>query len=317
MSKKSLSELFKRWVNRGRRLPGNTPLHRYRTQLRLDEFEVRIVPATLPAISATDTRTVPIQANFNGTIGAFAPQAVADPNNPNTIVVIAAGDPITAQPFNARLLGNISLDGGKSWNPFNVSDPDTSFESGPGGVQLTNVNSPSVAFSRTGQLYVVWTSTTADFTTAGVLRVSSFQVGDSGTVAPLSSAILYQWLGQDPVYNPTVAVDNNVDQFTDPDTLVTSPQDTMLQASDGTEAGKAVYVAWNTNALRPQASAGHGNFGGSFFNPTAIFAAASRDQGASWSTPVQVSDNGFFGGFGGVDPQIVFTPRFATSGIPI
>src|SRR5262249_42422268 len=153
-----------------------------------------------------------------GTDGAltsgFAPQAVSDPNNPNTIVVVNANG--------ANIAGHISRDGGQTWAAFGV--PNNIFMS---GVQLTNANSPPIAISRTGQFYVAYTMTTADFTTAGELLAVSFTLPATGTPTVLNGpVIIYQWLGQDPVYNPTIAVDNNVDQFTDPDTNNTTPQDT-------------------------------------------------------------------------------------------
>ena len=46
MAKKTLSDLFKRWVNQGRRVTSDSS--RYRTRLRLEEVEQRLAPATLP-----------------------------------------------------------------------------------------------------------------------------------------------------------------------------------------------------------------------------------------------------------------------------
>jgi subtilisin-like proprotein convertase family protein len=306
MAKTTLSDLFKRWMNRGRRVSREALPTRYRARLRLEEVEQRLTPTTLPPVTVSDTRTID---------GGFAPQAVADPNNPNTIVLVSASRATPAFPFGAALSGQLSRDGGQTWSSFTIANPDTGIQAGPGGSQLTTVNSPSVAMSRTGEIYVAWTSTTADFTTAGRLRVASFTLGSSGLPAVLNpSVVLYQWLGQDPVYNPTVAVDNNVDQFTDPDTNIATPQDTMLGA---TGSGKAVYVAWNTKAGTPTVGAGHSFVNNSqFFTPTAIFTAASRDMGATWTTPVPVNNGGFVvpppppGQLpgGGIAPQIFFTP---------
>ena len=307
MAKKTLSDLFKRWVNQGRRVTSDSS--RYRTRLRLEEVEQRLAPATLPLPTASDTRT----------IGAgFAPQAVADPNNPNTIIVVSANPNIVGVNnvgFGVALVGQISIDGGQTWGGFTITNPDTGQNSGPGGAQLTKVNSPSIAMSRTGELYVAWTSTTSDFTTAGRLRVSTFTVAGN-SVTPLNGPVtIYEWLGQDPIFNPTIAVDNNVDQFTDPDTLAMTPQDTLLGANG---KGKAVYVAWNTAAGTPTVTSSHSNIPPSqlVFIPNVIFAAASRDQGKTFSTPVPVSDGGFVVFppqpgqplIGGVAPHILFTP---------
>lgn len=300
MSKKSLSELFKRWSNRGQRVAMDASQSRNRVRLRLEEVEQRLAPATLPPVTASDTRTLPG--------GNFAPQAVADPTNPNTIVVVSATNPTVG----AVLSGQISRDAGQTWTNFTIANPDTGVNAGPGGTQLTTVNSPSVAFSRTGDLYVAWTSTTTDFFTAGVLRVASFTVpqvrpaSGNGVAILNPSVVLYQWLGQDPVFNPTIAVDNNVDEYTDPDTALSTPQDTMLRADN---SGKAVYVAWNTNARTPTV-VGHTPVppATQVFTPTVIFAAASRDRGLSYSTPVPVNTGGFVTFNGGVAPQILFTP---------
>jgi|GEM_PF-1642721 len=302
MSKKSFSELFKRWSKWSRSGSAGSDLNRAR--LRLEEFEVRLVPATLPPVTVSDTRVI--------AAGAFAPQAVADPTNPNLIVVVSGS---TQNQVGASLVGQITRDGGQTWSGFNIANPDTGTNAGPGGVQLTMVNTPSVTMSRTGDLYVVWTSTTADQTTADVakagrLRVASFTVQQTqpaignGVAVLNPSQMIYEWLNQDAAYNPTIAVNNNLDEYTDPDTATTTPQDTMLRDDD---SGKAVYIAWNTNAVTPTVI-GHTLQVPTQFTPTAIFAAASRDRGRTWTTPVTVNDGGHFVQGGGVAPQIKFTP---------
>src|SRR4051812_5026186 len=112
MSKQALSSFFQRWVNRIRRpnlaAPAST---RHRARLRVEEFEDRMVPATLPTVGISDIRTL---------TAGFQPQVAADPTNPNHLVLVSAAS------GGASINGQYSLDGGVSWSNFTVAGTGTS-----------------------------------------------------------------------------------------------------------------------------------------------------------------------------------------------
>src|SRR6185437_8721961 len=105
-------------------------------------------------------------------------------NNPNTLLLVNATGSNNPN-IQGQIVGQISHDGGKTWSTFpspGLPAIDTAPFFGPGGVRLTTANSPSVAISRTGTVYVAYTMTTADFTTAGQLIVTSFSLNGGGAL---------------------------------------------------------------------------------------------------------------------------------------
>ena len=126
-----------------------------------------------------------------------------------------------------------------------------------------------------------------DLTTSTTSSSSPFGYSNSANV-------VYRWSGQDPALNPTIAVNNNLSSFTDPQTgLSHRPTDPLV----GT-----VYVAWNTNATLSSLVPPHPT------NANAILTTGSSNGGLNFSTPVIVNDNGYAPGLGATAPQILFTP---------
>ena len=141
----------------------------------------------------------------------------------------------------------------------------------------------------------------------------SFNSGSPTEISADSNQILYQWYGQDPAYNPTVAVDANLPatttggpSFTDPTTGATQT-DTMAVSINPTTgavvapgtsgaAPKGVYVGWNINFTEPS--------GSSPASVSRIMIAASGDGGAHFTTN-QYADT--VGTDIGTAPQILFT----------
>ena len=134
----------------------------------------------------------------------------------------------------------------------------------------------------------------------------------------VSNQILYQWEGQDPAFNPTVAVDTNLPateiagpSFTDPvtgatqaDTLAVSinPQTGAVEPSTTTGAVPlGIYVGWNINFTEPS---GFTVAGVSTPTVSRIMIDASGDGGNNFTT-AQYADTNTSGV--GSAPEILFT----------
>ncbi|MDB5311736.1 MAG: regulatory domain of in-like proprotein convertase [Gemmataceae bacterium] len=332
MSKKVLSDIFRRWVARGGRL--SPVAGRNRSRPRLEEVERREVPATLPAPTLTSTaiisglqRIPPVPGNPRAT-DFGSPMIVANPTNPSQEVAVAIGTQYDTSAGNAILsswlVGEYSNDGGSSWNQFlntassftRLTDPTIDFRNKTRDqIAYNTTYSPTVAFARDGNVYISSVESN-QAKTSGALVVNRFDLS-SGAPVPVNLDpnglndqfivdnvnVVYRWAGTDPALNPYIAVDNSIGAFTDPETGKTTPGDTMLnnpqlaQAGDpnSSTAGKAVYIVWNTNATTPSIS-GFSGFNPALFNPNAIVLASSPDRGLTFSTPVLVNNRGYFPG---------------------
>lgn len=312
MSNKALSDIFHRWINRSSRHQADRGLARNRTRLRLEEVESRLAPATLPSPSVASP--VPL-------LSGFSPQAVVNPNNPLQIVAVAASG--------NQILGEYSLDGGASWLGFtaarmtnrvtdvlltNAADPNTITSTSISA--YTVMSSPAIAFAPNGNVFVTFLETNNDMT-SGAVGVTSFHFSQTSGVTPLYPVIgdattpqitqLYQWVNQNPAYNPTIAVNTNA--TIDPVTGVPLPTDSMLGPSPSTNT-KAVYVAWNTSATAPNTPSVTPGVPGTNngFQGTTILAAASDDEAVTFTSPVIIPRGGYYG-TGAAAPQILFTPN--------
>ncbi|HEX4610523.1 MAG TPA: proprotein convertase P-domain-containing protein, partial [Urbifossiella sp.] len=308
MSQKSFAQLFRRWVARGsRRAGGPQP-----TRLRLEEVEDRLVPATTPPVTATAAVTVP-----NSTGAAFAPQVVADPTNPNTLAMAVAET-------NGVLI-QISFDSGTSWAVIRntiptVNDPsggkllDPNLPVNAGIPQInrsyTNDSAPTIAFTRSGSIYVAYLEHNAAMT-SGALVVERFDVNranesitqydldpardwDNDPSTPASqrwtqangqnnmAAVLYQWVDDGVTVNrpenPYIAVDTNLPTYTDPVTGQTVTDQFASGPGGGPGGGDTIFVAWNMQSTAPTINGGQfvnavGQLG---YTPNAIMLAVGR-----------------------------------------
>ncbi len=195
MSKKSLAQVLRNWVARGNRIPVTRP----GAKLRLEEVEQRLVPATTPPVTAAAA------VGVTNTNAAFAPQVIADPTNPNTLAMVVA------QPNG--IMVQISFDGGTSWskvrdtnatvNPNNpaLSTIPQTFQGDTSRGKLldpnlpignvipafqrgyTNVSGPTIAFARSGAIYVAYLEHNLDMT-SGALVVERFDLTREVTSLP-------------------------------------------------------------------------------------------------------------------------------------
>ena len=348
MSNKTFSRMLRRWMSRGGR-PGAKSRRPAAARLRVEEIEPRVVPATFttPLPAPTVTETQPIQLGFQ-------PQVAIDPTNPQRLVVVSATGANTAA--NPGLRGSFSLDGGSSWNAFDVITTDlmntvvTAGNPPPVGplndptTPSTNYaffSSPSVAWARDGTIYLTFLAHNATYSSGAIFaKVFTFDpalgpIAQTRTDPEFNAAfspiipfvpgvnqntghptattdlsIIYRWVDptggtRDQAFNPSVAVDNNVPRFVDPVTGEVST-DTLVGTSTTTESqtntpggtanpapfyGKAAYITWNTNTIRPSLLTDTVLIGSTPHNPNAIFVSATGDRGQNWTTPVPVNDS--------------------------
>ena len=326
MSKTNFSDFLRRWATRNRRAKSAVTPSRPKARLGVELFEDRVVPATtVPAVNVTETRAIAdgVQA-----------QLAVDPTNPLKMVAVAAAiGGVPNQPFTGlggAVTGRYSLDGGANWADFDASNafgwvPNQSGGSANGGPQdfrdplttiaYTDASSPSVVYSRGGDVYVSFLLTNAA-KTSGVLAVASFDFSGLTPVALNRPYIVYRWVGQDPALNPVIGLDNNVtdydpstaprDPFIDPDTGLAGGAPTTMADKPALKGGgtqSPIYVAWNTNATQ-------GTFPAPFSGTQSniILIAESSDRGRNFTTPVYVTDRNYFAGTRGASPQIYFSP---------
>ena len=292
-----VNQLFRRWIDRANRRP--LPARRQAT-LKVETFEDRVVPATLPAPFVTDTSVV--------TGGFLNPEAVYDPTDPSRVVLVSTNG--------AYVQAQLSTDGGRTFSTFysdinstNPNDDTNAFVNrviDPGidttntlrNRVFTNTSSPSVTYSRDGFIYLVYSQHTAN-KDRGVIVVHKFDARSgfpieqnintgprAGLYGPTLGNVVYQWDGDDdPGYNPTIEIDNNLPTYTDPITGITRTN---------TMVGKAVYVAFNVDSQAGTTSSPAGS---------RIFLSGSSDGGLNFTNPLPVSSAG-----GAVDPTLSFTP---------
>ena len=320
MSRRTLPELYRSWAFSGRArkhtLFGFVP--------HLEPVEERLAPATLPAptvltpsaTAASNAGTFVHQdpnAQTNGSVAIdyTNPQVVADPTNPLRQVLVATRVTVNPQVNNGQpvlaAVGQLTTDGGQSWTSLTLSGSplnDPTNYANNSTQPYVNTSSPSVAIGRDGTLYFVYLAHNADKSSGDVV----FQKVSGGITTTVS---LYQWVGNDPALNPTIAVDNNLPSFTDP---TTGKVFTDQFVSPATLKSKGVYVAWNGNLGNKPADVSSNND----YNANPILAAVSTDDGATFSNPTAVSSGAYVvaGGIGlrGAGPQIAFSP--GTSAAP-
>jgi subtilisin-like proprotein convertase family protein len=242
---------------------------------------------------------------------AFSPMVAQDPNNPQNLVAVAAavadlGDATTG---NEVLTAAFSTNGGKDWVSFinnpgtatspirpsflNLPDPTLNPLPNPPSppIKFAQLTNPAVTFDRAGNFYILVSEHNVD-STNGALVLHKYNF-NSGAVTPVfTNHVLHAWIAQDPVYNPIIAIDNNVATFTDPQSGLTNADSlaNLVTLPDGSLAPKAIYIAWNTDNTAPTPP--QGSPPDPFFNPNTIKVMASSDGGRSFSGEVLANDGG-------------------------
>ena len=336
MSNPAFSQFLRRWARSGAR-PKAAPAARP-AKLRVEEVEARVVPAAVPLPLVGTAQAIP------GATGTYAqPSAAVDPTDPDNLVMVAnngtimtafvstdGGERWTAFFDNAATPApnrtSVSRHQDPGIDPLGRTRAQTA---------LTNTIGASAAFSRDGTIYIAaveQNAATGAVATSGALVLYAFDFNGGrpaiidldpdnlndgafgffgGGWADSRANVLYRWYNaagteRDGAFNPTVAVNNNLPTFTDPESGRTVV-DTM--------AGKAVYVAWNTitsqSGFDPNVPGSGFNAGraGPVQSPAAILVAGSSDGGLNFSTPVLANSGAYFAAnTSGVMPQVSFTP---------
>jgi subtilisin-like proprotein convertase family protein len=277
-------------------------------------FSATLPPDVLPTPVVNNPTALSALGGVNGASGdeGFDPAVAVDPTNSKNMVEVNA---VTTANFD-QLDGSASTDGGLTWTdfalniPLNVTDP-TSTKGLPYSVDL----SPAASFDRMGNVYVVVNETNAG-ATSGAIVFMKFNFDDgfpsldpvtpnTDPVGP-GEQVLYQWDGQDPASNPTIAIDNNVASFSDPQNPGLTQTDTMANAIDSVTGSttvtnlavpKGIFVAWDDQLTEPKAVGG---------TSTDVLLAASGDGGLTFSTQQFLGDDPVFESVGSA-PQLVFT----------
>ncbi|MGL6094886.1 MAG: hypothetical protein ACRC7O_03655, partial [Fimbriiglobus sp.] len=334
MLNEQLAQVVRRWVYRIRK-PAAPPAARRRPTLRLEEYEARLVPASLPAVTV-DTGSIGSVASGVSPSAAYNPanpdqafMATSDGTNVFYYSSINGGQAWTLVFDTVQRSGGANapiwsdLRGGRMIDP--AIDPQGRFEQNR---VYTVHNSPTVGIARDGTVYVTSRQANgpADDANSGAIVVHKFQFPVTGGDAELldlddavipefggdnSANLLYRWLGQDPAFHPTVGVDNSIPSVTDPTTIPNTKQSTTF-VDPITGAPKAVYFAWNTNASTPSADA-------EGFTPNIIVASISTDGAESFSNPLPVTGGGgfsspYFQGFIGDQAVGATAPKIVISG---
>jgi subtilisin-like proprotein convertase family protein len=263
----SLADKLRRRPVKRKLAPGRVPA----AHLLLEELENRTLLSVLPAptVGIPQNLTDPISTNLPNT--AVNPQVALDPSNSSVLVEFDTYGPADLQfvtttppPNNniatSYLEGRYSVNGGTTWltlappgstlgSSHNLLNPLLSAPEGP--VPYTTVSAPSVTFDTQNNAYVIFTEyTTSD--TAGVVLLSKYNFSGPTPTLVFENHVLYQWAGQDPAYNPVVAIDTNEATFTDPSTHATQTDPLAATITEqGSVVPQAVFVAWNTDQTQP------------------------------------------------------------------
>jgi subtilisin-like proprotein convertase family protein/photosystem II stability/assembly factor-like uncharacterized protein len=305
MRSKSFASLFdvkNRSNNRRRHV--TRPASRIRgSSLLLERLEDRTVMAIPGA-----------KANLPGIIGVgqtrdnfSSPSIAVNPINPQRMVsafvrncdIADCPDPLQKVYVEAVY----SKNGGQTWESVDLPDPllDPDTLDDPQPRAFPYATDVSVGWNRQNQIYFVYSQHTEDFQ-RGALVLHKFGTntfGDIDAVATIANSRIYTWksqstdsfgIGRRAALNPTMAVDNNVPSYTD-------PQTGWVQSDPNSGT---VYVAWNTNDEPPSNPPFN-------FNPYSIALVASSDGGLSFSSPVMLNNNA-----GGTGPRHA-APRITIS----
>lgn len=264
----------------------------------LEWLEPRTLMAVIPAAQIA---RAPIDISPNGG-NMSSPLVAIDRYDSQKLVSVWVRNDADLAPANQTLVaGAYSADGGATWSSLGVSPPpllDPAVApptSGPPTTYTQTIN-PSVAFDANHRVYVL-TQQTNGGNTSGALILRRFDFSGNSPTAP-TTTIVRQYI-QDPVFNPTLTVDDNVPSFTDPTTGQT--QHDLLDRNGGAYSGN-VWIAWSTSETAP-----NGFQPANKWNPNSIQVISSSDGGNSFTSPLLVNNSGRIG------DQRLATPRIAVS----
>lgn len=261
----------------------------------LEWLEPRTLLAVLPAAELAGGL-----GNLTGnTAGSMSsPTVVVDRYNPLHLASVWVLNDPDLGAVSTIIRGAYSNNGGATWTPFDpgpdaMIDPAVAPATPP--VRYTRATNPQAAFDGNGRLYVLTQQSNAS-NSSGALILRKFDFSGNSPTSSVDT-IVRQYV-QDPVFNPTLTVDDNLPTFTDPVTgaVQTDP-------NSGT-----VWIAWSTNEAAPTGDFASPN---QSWNPNSIQVVGSSDHGATFTAPKLVGTNSRYTGPNGTFANA--TPKIAVS----
>jgi len=257
----------------------------------LEALEPKTLLSTLPE-PTVDLQADVISGQRGNEFGSFVDASPTDPDK--MVAVWSNQDDLLPDQPTTNATAAYSTDGGQSWATLGLINRLTDFTTSADDPQPFEQNIVrGVGFDRDDNVYVLMTHNNApdspgaitlqrfDFSGQQPVR-ETFTTGDLlqdvvGT--PNASSfrrVVHAWT-DDVAFAPSLAIDDTVASFTDPET-----GQTQTNPSTGN-----VYIAWTTLDEPPGSNPDN-------FNPTAVKIVASSDQGQSFTTQRIVNDSGNF-----------------------
>ena len=245
-----------------------------------------IPPTLIDRIDVSNNTSNTATADVYGTndnSDESSPTIVVDPKNPNHLVASWQRYDTDLSARNQILVEMAqSTDGGASWKTINSSllpsrdlDPSTSNPVQP----YPNIDSPSVAFAPDGSFYLM--ELQHNGTTSGELLLTHFNAAGTGAI---STTTVYSWdrskTNQDrqlAIMQPTLAIDDTLPSFIDPDTgvVVTNPH-----------VGN-IYISYIGDTPPPQNPPSNPPW-----NRTTVELLTSTDGGTTFGAPLVLNNGG-------------------------
>jgi len=275
----------------------------------LEWLESRTLLAVLPAAQVAGALN-----DVSTSAGSMSsPLVVVDRYNPLHLASVwVRYDPDLAPGNTTVVQGSYSNDGGATWTSLGVAagamtDPAVAPPATGPLVTYTQTINPQVAFDNNHNLYVL-TQQTNGTGTSGALSLRKFDFSGNAPVQTISNKIVHQYV-QDPIFNPTLTVDDNQATFVDP----------LTGAVQNDPSAGTVWIGWSTNEAAPT-----GIFArtGQTWNPNSIQVIGSADGGDTFTAPALVGTGGSVnsargrytgptGTFGNVTPKIAVSQGVA------
>jgi subtilisin-like proprotein convertase family protein len=192
-----------------------------------------------------------------------SPTIAADPTNGQNLVAVASHYVNnTGNNLQQFLTIATSTDGGASW--FDTQDlvaiRDPNLASNANTSRYAQITNPVVAFDRGGNFYVVADEHDAGNTSTAIVLYkfdfngfgfpgfpSPVDIGTDIFGNPQNFQVLYQSVGVDPAFNPTLVVDTNLPSFADPTNPGSPSQTDPFANATGDPTHDQLYVAWSVN----------------------------------------------------------------------
>ncbi|HZZ41441.1 MAG TPA: proprotein convertase P-domain-containing protein [Tepidisphaeraceae bacterium] len=298
-----------------------TRSHRSRRQVAnsirtiVEALEPRQLMSTtlIPAPIVSDWQSISGSATTDSPTYNLAPSTAVDPTNPNrAVTVYAHNNPSANGPQKIFIEYTYTSDGGQTWQgpvdlPGDINDPQLTTTSS--NIPYAQATDATVGFDRSGTFYISYSEHNTG-NSGGAIMLQAYDWTGNNPVAnsAINHKIIYQWVSADSAWSPTLAVDNNVASFTDPDT-----GDTQTDNFTGT-----IYIAWASQDVNSVSSPSPIDT----FNPNTIRLVSAQwdDQVARnvlyTSSPQIWNANGNTGTVHGATPKIVVSQGDVVGNVP-